>query len=55
MNLIMHIASCKCDPTEIEVKRFIATPSSVTSLEEPSKDFSNNKSELRTTQQTHKA
>ena len=55
MNLRMHIASCKSYPTEIEVKRFIATPSSVTSSEESSKDFPNNESELRTTQQTNKA
>ena len=50
----MHIASCKSDPTEIEVKRLIVSPSSVTSSEESIKAFSNNESELRATHQTHK-
>ena len=51
----MHIACCKSGPNRFEVKRFIASPSSVTFLEESSKGFSNDESEHRTTQQIHKA
>ena len=54
-NLRIHIACCKSDPIEVRVKRSIASPSPVTSSEESSKEFSNDHSELRTTQQIHKA
>ena len=38
-NLRIHITCCKSNPIEVQVKRSIGSPSSVTSLEESGKDF----------------
>ena len=38
-NLRIYITCCKSDPIEVRVKRSIGSPSSITSLEESSKDF----------------
>ena len=54
-NLMMNIACCKSDPTEIGVKKFTALSSLDTSSKESTEDFSNDESEFRTRQLIHKA
>ena len=50
-----NIVCCKSDPIELGVKKFTASSSPYTSLKESREDFSNDESEIRTTQLIHKA
>ena len=49
-NLRIPIASCKSNQTEVGEKRSMASPSPVTASKKSSKDYSNDESEMRTTQ-----